>query len=129
MKTQKKYTYDQVAFILMFISIIMLFLASTANFSKQVDGLNQQIEDQEQHYECEIDSLLNTIDKIKITLDSIPIGPPLDTIILQDDYGVRKHPIIGLWQMHSGVDLIDTWHDTVYATASGVVRFASWNYG
>ena len=31
--------------------------------------------------------------------------------------------------MHSGVDLIDTYRDTVYATASGVVQFASWNYG
>jgi 3D (Asp-Asp-Asp) domain-containing protein len=31
--------------------------------------------------------------------------------------------------MHSGVDLIDSWHDTVYATASGVVRYSGWNYG
>ena len=95
----------------------------------QIERLQKDAEIQEQLYECEIDSLLNTIHMIKITLDSIPIGPPLDTIIIQDTYGVRKHPIIGLWQMHSGVDLIDTWHDTVYATASGVVRFASWNYG
>ena len=84
---------------------------------------------EEQYYKGFIDSLHQQINLLETTFDSIPIGSPLDTIIVQDDYGVRKHPIFGRYQMHSGVDLIDSWHDTVYATASGVVRFASWNYG
>ena len=100
---------------------------------KQIERLQEDtkisLEKQEQFYEYTVDSLVNTIDILKTTFDSIPTGSPLDTIILQDDYGVRKHPIFGGYQMHSGVDMIDTWHDTVYATASGVVRFASWNYG
>ena len=31
--------------------------------------------------------------------------------------------------MHSGVDLIDTWKDTVYTTGDGVIKFAGWNAG
>jgi len=76
-----------------------------------------------------IDSLNTEIKYIQQTLDSLPIGAPLDTIILNDDYGVRRHPIFGGYQMHSGVDLLDTWHDTVYATASGVVKGSGWYYG
>jgi len=99
------------------------------DFEHSIRLRDERIVDQEQHYECFIDSLYQQIDFIKQTYDSLPIGSPLDTIILQDDFGVRKHPIFGRWQMHSGVDLIDSWHDTVYATASGVVRYSGWNYG
>jgi|ETNvirenome_6_85_1030632.scaffolds.fasta_scaffold00672_20 hypothetical protein len=139
MKKEKKegtYTYNQVAFGLMFISVVMLLLATSYNYDRQIKELQKDKEDiatslekQEQKYECKIDSLINTIDEIKTTFDSLPIGSPLDTIIINDDYGVRRHPIFGNYQMHSGVDMMDTWHDTVYATASGVVRYASWNYG
>ena len=90
---------------------------------------DERIGNQEQSYECKIDSLLNVIDELKTTFDSIPTGIPLDTLVIQDDYGVRRHPIFGRWQMHSGIDMIDSWHDTVYATASGTVRFSGWNYG
>ena len=99
------------------------------DFEHSLSLRDEQIESQEQLYECFIDSLYQQIDFIKQTYDSLPIGSPLDTIVLQDKYGVRKHPIFGKWQMHSGVDLIDTWHDTVYATAAGIVRYANWNYG
>jgi 3D (Asp-Asp-Asp) domain-containing protein len=90
---------------------------------------DERIGNQEQSYECKIDSLLNVIEELKTTFDSIPTGIPLDTLVIQDGYGVRKHPIFGRWQMHSGIDLIDSWHDTVYSTASGTVNFSGWNYG
>ena len=115
-------------YIFCFVVILFLFYRIEVK-EKQTKELYKHFETQEQFYECEIDSLINTIDELKTTFDSLPIGPPLDTIVIRDDYGVRKHPIFGGYQMHSGVDMIDTWHDTVYATASGVVRYASWNYG
>jgi len=118
-------TSNKIGLLFLVISFLMLFTLSTYNTQNH----QKDLETQEQYYELLIDSLYQQNNNLKQMFDSIPIGSPLDTIILQDDYGVRKHPIIGTWQMHSGVDLIDTWHDTVYATASGVVRFASWNYG
>ena len=122
-------TYDKVAGLLIIISLALMAITVTYRWNSDTERFQKDLETQEQHYECFIDSLNKQIDLLETTFDSIPIGSPLDTIILHDGYGVRKHPIFGRYQMHSGVDLIDSWHDTVYATASGVVRFASWNYG
>ena len=122
-------TYNKVGYSLMAICFLIFIFSLNFNLEKQIKLSKKDLEIQEQHYECLIDSLHQQIDNLKQTFDSIPIGSPLDTIILQDKYGVRKHPILGIWQMHSGVDMIDTWRDTVYATASGVVSFSSYNYG
>ena len=119
--------------IILWVALVLFFGVLWGTWDNKLNDdikeLINQKQTQEQHYECLIDSLYQQNNDLKQMFDSIPLGSPLDTVILQDDYGVRKHPIIGIWQMHSGVDLIDTWHDTVYATASGVVRFANWNYG
>jgi len=109
--------------------VAALFFVYALTYKKEVELLKRNVEDKSLH----IDSLRKELQILDSTyrqiLDSLPIGPPLDTIVIRDDYGVRKHPIFGKYQMHSGVDMIDSWHDTVYATASGVVRYASWNYG
>ena len=79
--------------------------------------------------QIELDSLKFEIKYLLNTIDSLPIGPPLDTLVLKDDFGIRKHPIFGNYQMHSGVDLLDTWRDTIYATASGTVVQSGRNFG
>jgi len=131
MKKEIPRTYDRIVFVLGFIIIAVLHVISNINSGRHIDTLNQYQEEQEQRYKYEIDSLSNEIDELRMTIDSIPIGAPLDTIILQDEFGVRKHPIFGRYLMHSGVDLIDSWRDTVYATACGTVQFAkrNWGYG
>ena len=102
--------------------------------------LNHQLKTQLKLKEDKLEERLEVLDSLSYqlrvldsayhnTIQSLPIGPPLDTIAIRDDFGVRKHPIFGRWQMHSGVDLIDTWRDTVYATGAGIVQYASWNYG
>jgi len=85
----------------------------------EIDSLNQ----------CTIDSLQIHLDFLRQTIDSLPIGAPLDTILIQDDFGTRKHPIFGNYQMHSGLDMIDTYHDTIYSTASGIVEQSCRNFG
>ena len=105
------------------------FLSFNRWYEIKIEKIEERFNNKAKERETYIDSLYNKLDNLYHILDSLPIGAPLDTVIIQDDYGVRRHPIFGRWQMHSGVDMIDTWHDTVYATASGVVRYASWNYG
>jgi|TARA_R110002060_G_scaffold381_5_gene927 hypothetical protein len=109
--------------------VISLFLVSTIDSENKIENLEVDVENKTLY----IDSLINKLHIVDSTykqiLDSLPIGPPLDTININNGYGVRKHPIHGGYQMHSGVDLIDTWHDTVYATGSGIVRYAGWNFG
>jgi len=109
--------------------LIFTFLSLNRWYEIKIDKIEETLNNKVKEREIYIDSLYNTLDNLYRKIDSLPIGPPLDTIIIQDDYGVRKHPIFGVYQMHSGVDMVDTWHDTVYATASGVVRYAGWNYG
>ena len=116
-------------FVILFCLSILYFVMSLIQYENKIEELNEKLNVQEKDSEFFIDSLHNQIEYLQQIFDSIPIGSPLDTIVMQDDFGYRKHPIFGRYQMHSGVDLIDTWHDTVYATAAGVVRFASWNYG
>lgn len=76
-----------------------------------------------------VDSLNQRLDYLYQTIDSLPIGVPLDTLHVNNGYGVRKHPIHGRYHMHSGIDLIDSWRDTVYSTGDGVVKFSGWNFG
>ena len=121
MKTYLPYIFTLIA--------VSLFLLSEIDNENKIDNLKIDIENKTLH----IDSLKKELKIIDSTyrkiLDSLPIGPPLDTININNGFGVRKHPIHGRWQMHAGIDLIDTWHDTVYATGAGTVQYAAWNFG
>ena len=77
----------------------------------------------------------NLIDSLEVQilkLDSIeyryseflPIGNPLDTIIVGSEFGSRKDPKTGRWSFHEGVDLNGTPWDTVYASGSGVISLS-----
>jgi murein DD-endopeptidase MepM/ murein hydrolase activator NlpD len=83
-----------------------------------------------------VDSLQNVIycqeeeiHQLHETIDSLPLGPPLDTLIQSSKFGWRKSPVSGRWQMHSGIDYMAAWYDTVYCTGSGVVIKSGWNLG
>ena len=64
MKKEKTYTYDQVAFVLMFISIVMLFIASTWNMENQIDNLKLELQET-------TDSLTNRIDSLILEIDTL----------------------------------------------------------
>ena len=83
-----------------------------------------------------IDSLHNQIDSLHYDmnilhqyLDSLPLGSPLDTLIVSSHYGWRKLPLYGGWRMHSGTDFYAAWSDTVYAVGHGKVVRSGWNFG
>ena len=124
---------SKIFYLLIVLTLITLFLVCTDIIEHKLDTIEKNLNEKELRYQNILDSLHNkydnTLKEYEIILDSLPLGPPLDTIVLQDDFGVRRHPIFGGWQMHSGVDLIDTWKDTVYATGDGVIKFAGWNAG
>ena len=111
--------------------LVMIFASFLLNYQ-----LKTQLKHKEDKLEDRLESLDSLHNQLRVldsayhhTFENLPIGPPLDTIAIQDDFGVRKHPIFGKYQMHSGVDMIDTWHDTVYATGRGIVQYSGWNYG
>lgn len=123
----------KIYYLILITILVTLYTVSTRSMQKKLDKIEDSINKKEILYKNFIDSLNNkykkTLEEYEGILDSLPLGPPLDTLFLQDDYGVRKHPISGRWRMHSGVDLVDTWRDTVYVTGSGVIKSSGWNSG
>ena len=110
--------------------LISLFFNFTLNSSKteKIEELNL--------FKTKLDSLQNTIycqeeeiHQLHGIIDSLPLGPPLDTLILSSKFGWRKRPLGSGWQMHSGVDYLAAWYDTVYCSGSGVVLNSGWNLG
>ncbi len=63
-KKEKTYTYDQVAGILMAISLAMLWLASTINMERQIERLEHKLEHTTDSLNTTIDSLIHEIDTL-----------------------------------------------------------------
>ncbi|MBN9605751.1 MAG: M23 family metallopeptidase [Actinomycetales bacterium] len=45
---------------------------------------------------------------------------------ITDNFGMRYHPIYGVWKLHSGVDIGAGYDQPIYAAHSGVVIYAGW---
>ena len=77
----------------------------------------------------QMDSLCHDIHTLHQYLDSLPLGSPLDTLIISSNYGWRKLPLYRGWRMHSGTDFYAAWSDTVYSTGHGKIVGSGWNFG
>jgi len=64
MKEGNTYSYNQVAFTLMFISVVMLFLATSYNYDRQIKSLEHKLEHT-------TDSLNTTIDSLVLEIDTL----------------------------------------------------------
>ena len=110
------------------ISCFILYFQLEEAKSNIIEITNQKHYDEECFlYETEVYE--EYIDTLEFILNSLPLGSPLDTLILSDDYGPRRNPIYGGWQFHKGCDYLAAWQDTVYAAGNGIVSKAKWNYG
>lgn len=72
-----------------------------------------------------LDTATQTAFEKRLMLRTIPSGYPLETQIVTSSFGMRQHPIEKRSAMHGGVDLRASRGTPVYATASGVVEWAS----
>lgn len=95
-------------------------------FQIKVESLSIDLEENQKRFHSIIDSINGVYQR---ALDSLPLGSPLDTLSVSSDYGPRKRPLGGGWQMHSGIDLNGTKWDTVFATGNGLISMAGWNAG
>src|SRR2546428_4277054 len=41
-------------------------------------------------------------------------------------FGMRRHPLFGIWHLHTGVDIATAWGAPVLAAAEGRVIYAGW---
>ena len=72
-----------------------------------------------------IDTASQTAFEKRLMLESIPSGFPVESEQVTSPFGHRLHPITGRRALHGGVDLRAPMRTPVYATADGVVEWAS----
>ena len=85
-------------YLLLFVVLFLIYFISTSLIENKLNKIEQKLEQKEIRYHNLIDSLYNkynkTLKEYEDILDSLPLGPPLDTLVIQDDYGIRKQPHI-----------------------------------
>jgi murein DD-endopeptidase MepM/ murein hydrolase activator NlpD len=113
--------------ILVIASLSILFLSNYYN--KKIDEIHLDTQHNIDSLNNHMDSLCNDINNLHQYLDSLPLGSPLDTLIVSSNYGWRRSSIHRSWRMHSGTDFFAAWSDTVYATGNGLVYRARRNFG
>ena len=113
--------------ILVIASLSILFLSNYYN--KKIDEIHLDTQHKIDSLNNHMDSLCNDINNLHQYLDSLPLGSPLDTLIVSSNYGWRRSSIHRSWRMHSGTDFFAAWSDTVYATGNGLVYRARRNFG
>ena len=80
------------------ILILMAFsLWAFLDYENEIEDLKEEIEINLQDHQLDVDSLTQQIKSLELTLDSLPMGNPLDTLLIMDSFGTRKHPIFGTW--------------------------------
>lgn len=72
-----------------------------------------------------IDTASQTAFEKRLMLESIPSGYPVESGRVTSSFGMRRHPIQNRTAMHGGVDLRAPRGTPIYATADGVVEWAS----
>ena len=107
--------------------IILTFLfGSVLNKITIIEQLQKELNTQKIFYE---DTIHCQQEYYKSILDSLPLGSPLDTLIISSEFGIRKHPLTLNWRRHPGTDFLADWRDTVYATGHGIIEKSRRNLG
>ena len=99
------------------------------NYNKKLDIMERETQSRMDSLNHHIDSLTNDLNTLDQYLDSLPLGSPLDTLVISSNYGWRRSPIHRSWRMHSGTDFFASWSDTVYASGDGLINKSGWNFG
>jgi len=73
--------------------------------------------------------LFDVCDSLIQIMDSLPLGSPLDTLVVTSNFGSRKNKSTQKWEYHPGMDFLADWRDTVYATGHGIIEVSHYNSG
>lgn len=83
------------------------------------DRLNVKINFEKNNYT----EITNTLESNKKLYESIPAIKPANGFF-GDKFGMRKHPILKVYRMHNGIDIVCNTGTPVYAPGAGTVVFA-----
>ncbi len=88
----------------------------------QLDSLLQIVDMKVNYIKNNYVEISNKIKINKKLYDALPAIKPADGPI-GDRFGMRKHPILKIWRMHEGIDILVNIGSPVYAAGAGVVTF------
>lgn len=90
------------------------------NANSMIENLRNQINLQSQNYS----EILKKYKYNKEFFASIPALKPMEGYYSPQGFGDRRHPILGIYKAHGGLDIINDVGTPVYATGDGVVEMA-----
>jgi len=94
--------------------------ALLASSSDLLSRLEREVELQKKSYE----EIAKRYEYNKTFFMHLPAIKPCAGEYSLRGYGMRIHPVLGVWRMHEGLDIITDVGTPVYATADGTVSFA-----
>lgn len=75
------------------------------------------------------DEVAKVYEKNKNMFAHLPAIKPAEGYFSPNSYGIRLHPILRIYRMHEGIDIVNEIGTPVYATGNGVVSFAGRQVG
>ncbi len=104
--------------------------ASAVGFSPDVRGLVTDLHRTVSQAERELrlqtesyDEVSRRLETEKLRFARLPAVKPMEGYYTKS-FGMRLHPILGIYRPHQGIDIINDVGTPVYATADGTVQFA-----
>ncbi len=95
-----------------------------SNLDSFVNQISLKVKLEKNNY-TEIENTLKDNEKMYA---NIPALKPCDGKV-ENDFGMRFHPILKIMRMHDGVDIITDTGTKVYAPGAGTVQFVGWRTG
>jgi murein DD-endopeptidase MepM/ murein hydrolase activator NlpD len=91
-----------------------------SNAHKLIDQLSREVKLQQTSYE----EVHQRFKRNQVFFEHLPAIKPMDGYYSVNGFGMRIHPVLRVYRMHEGTDIVNDVGTNVYATADGVVRYA-----
>ncbi len=85
-----------------------------------IEKLTREVKLQQTSY----DEIARRMEQNKTFFSHLPAVKPMDGSYSLNGFGMRVHPVLRVYRMHDGIDIINDVGTNVYAAGDGVVRFA-----
>jgi len=93
--------------------------------SSVIEKLTSEVNVQKESY----GELLKKEEYNRSFFQHLPALKPMEGEYPKNDFGMRKHPVLGIMKFHEGVDIVNDLGTPIYAPADGTVEFAGHSGG